>query len=196
MVAIISLGTDCLIAILYPLKYRTIVTAKRTINVNGVVIFILFIIIFVFPMATFSWRFGGYVGRCNVLRLYSYEYIVVSVFLSVTLLVLMMILNIVIIIAVAVALLRRQKLTGASGSTQKRMMRVVMRLLFVIFVNLGMSFPLITVNLNIRIFHDWVAYVLFVSLGVWNNLIYFVGDSKVRDRVLQVLKRGHKLERG
>ena len=193
MTAIISLSTDCLIAILYPLQYRSIVTVRRTLKANGVVISLLFILLFVIPMAVFPWRFGGYIWDCNVTLLYSTEFLFMSFGISALLLILMASLNIVIMITAAYALCNRKKMTGeADALVQKKIAQIVARLAVVVVVNFGCSLPLMTLSFGKNLLNPSLSFLLFVSLGVSNNLIYFIGDKGVRSRASNLTNKCSK----
>ena len=112
-----------------------------------------------------------------------------SLVLSAFLLLLMVLLNLMIMVAVAYALCKRKKLTEADASVQKKVARIVARLSVVVAVNLGCSLPVLMDSFSIKIFNSSsLAYLLFVSLGVSNNLIYLVGDKGVRDRASKLTK--------
>ena len=72
---------------------------------------------------------------------------------------------------------------GAAVEVQKKITRIVARFSVVVVVNLGCTLPLLLRALELHIMDPSITGFLFVSLGIWNNLIYFIGDRGIRERI-------------
>ena len=183
VIAIISLSTDCLIAVIYPLQYRTIVTASRTVKANAWLLSFLFVTFFIFPMSAFSWRYRGYTASCDPKYLFSVAFIAFMGFVAVLLFLTVVVLNFCIVIAAAHSLVARKKITGKSASVHKKVMRLFVRMLVILFFNIGLSVPLLLLSWEYKILADKsLSYLLFYSIGIWNNVIFVFGDNQIRNR--------------
>lgn len=183
--ALISLSTDCVIAVLFPLKYRSIVTTKRTVIGNAVLLSFVFLSQFIFPLVAFARSPSGYTEDCLPTTLFPIAYILFSAALASVQLVTVFLLNITIVAGAIYALCRRRKMTAAAASVEKKMMKLVLRLFIILVVNIGMALPLLILSLDIKVLPYSLSYLLFVSLGIWNNGIYFFGDQQIRAKMLK-----------
>lgn len=183
--SLLSLTCDCLVAVFFPLKYRTIMTAKNFGVTTATIGMGLLGFYVVYPLVAFG-KNDYLDGDCTykeVVPITSY-YLKTSVFLIFLINSLIILLNVAIGIGVVLSLLRRREIAASELSLRQSMIKLSLRLVAIVLFNFGFTAPLTLSLLEVRILLESAAtFIPAMSLGFFNGLIFFVGDPEIRNRI-------------
>ena len=183
--ALVSLSTDCLLAVFFPLRYRTMVTTRRTVVGISIPLCLFLVLMVIFPIAAFGFKHADFIVMCSPKYMFPNYFLVITGVISAIVLVTILVLNVSILIGAVQALSKRKKLTGASASIQKNVLKLAARLMAIILFNLSFSGPLVLLGAGIKFsFLPFsICYLLFILLGIFNNIVYFFGDKQIRKQL-------------
>ena len=182
--AVISLTFDCFIAVFFPLKYRTLMTKKTLIIPNIITLILFFGFYILYPMIAFPSKHGGYMTKfCSATLAFPKFYLLILAAITFILNAMIILLNKVIVFGVLWSLIKRSKISTSESSIRKSMTKLSVRLVAIILFNFGFTLPMTLKTLAINIFDDAVCFALVMSLGLWNTLIFVVGDAELRQKV-------------
>lgn len=181
--SLVSISIDCLIAVVRPMQYRLIVTTRRVVILNVIVLGWFLFFNAIYPLSAFSWKNGGHLYYCLMENVMPSWYQMAIGLTSAVLMLMIMILNMSVLGAAANALWGRQRLMGANAQVQRQVLKLAMRMIMIVTCNIGLSMPLNSQTLKLVYLGDDVLFSLFMSIGPANILLFVVADAELRQRV-------------
>ena len=187
--SLISLSIDCVVAVFFPLKFRSLMTTKQFFLLNGGA-FLFLVAVILLPVPVFGSMNDGYMTLwCELKRVLPEFYVLFVFAMSALGGILLILLNVGIGTGVVQALIQREKLTQ-QNDVKSKMLKLVFRLLSIICVNILFSLPLTLLLVGVRILSsDSVSIAIAMGNSIVNILIFGFSDEQFRKHVLAFFRR-------
>lgn len=181
---LMSLLIECTVAIYSPFKHKEIVSVKRIVGLNLLIVTGIILFTVVYPCIAFPHRFGPRIIYCNHDYAFPEDFNAKQGYFGVTYFAVNIILCLAIAVGVIKALVQRSKMLSMSDSkfvTQS--LNLVSRLAAVVGANYVCLLPLLFYSLGFSISNlaRDVALLSAISTTSWNVLIFICGDKGIRD---------------
>ena len=185
---LVSLSFDCFVAVYWPLKFHSIMTTKQFWLTNSSLL-VIFTFNSLVSTLFFGFKNGGYLRSvCDLPQILPITYLIVFFLVAVISWFMIFILNISVTIGVFIAIVQRQKLTSGANKMSGTLLKLVIRLLAIVLVNVGcsvpLSIPLLQKNLLSNILD---AFSIAIVAGFWNVLFFVASDESLRISFKQTL---------
>lgn len=189
-VIILSLLIDCSLAVFFPFKYKIIVTFRRIIFGNLVAMLFLMISLIIYPvMYEVLVRGNAQIVYCNFYIAIPHDFAFFMGIVGLVLLNFNVLLTIIVVIKVIIVLINRRSVTNVSSRTIiNSSIKLVARSLCIVIGNFGCLTPIILYTLSFTLglshfrsdFFIDISSLLWISIPIWNVLIFFFGDVEIR----------------
>ena len=168
-------------AVFYPLKFRSLMTTKQFVRLNGSTL-LFSAIVYLFPIPISGFKFDGILAvvcdpRYHLSPLY-YLFVLVICLINGSFI---FFVNIFTGIGTVKALLGRSKLSHKKTSSDA-LLKVTLRILTICAINGTLNFPITLLTINISI-STALCYMLAMSVGPLNVLVFTLTDPEFRERV-------------
>lgn len=183
---LMSLLTECTVAIYFPFKFKSLVSFKRIVACNILIVTSIILFMVVYPCVVFPYRYGSEIVYCThrlVIPSYFHEKTGYFGFIYFAVNILFCFL---IGIGVIKAFYQRKKmLSGKDSKVLTQTFKLVGRLLVIITANYLCLLLLIFNSLGYR-FRDEirdVGLITAISTTTWNVLIFIGGDKGIQNHI-------------
>lgn len=184
---LVSLSFDCFVAVIWPLKFHAIMTTKQFLWTNTSLL-VIFAINTLVSTPYFGLQNDGYLHSvCHIIEIMPSSYLMIYFLTCVTSGALILILNISVTIGVIIALVKRQNLTSGENRMSGTLLKLVIRLLVIVLVNIGSNIPLALELLTIKLLHLLDSFFIAIMAGSWNVLFFVASDEDLRISFKQTL---------
>lgn len=186
--SLLSLTTDCVVAVFWPLKFRSVLTTKQFFWFNGST-FISFIIYFVASIYLYGFANDGLLRiTCAFYLVFSKAYRNFTVMVSAILNISLFVLNVAVTFGVIVALTQRNIRNHHSKVYNRKLLKLACRILAIVFGNIVCNLFLNFSAINVLLIPDSLAFLLASSSLYWNIIIFGVSDAQFRAHVRNLLR--------
>lgn len=186
--SLLSLTTDCVVAVFLPLKFRSILTTKQFFLFNGST-FVSFLINFVVSIYLYGFANDGLLQiTCAFYLVFPKAYRNFTVMVSAILNISLFALNVAVTFGVIVALTQRNKLNHHSKVYNRKMLKLVCRILAIVFGNIVCNLFLNFSAINVSLIPESLAFLLASSSLYWNIIIFGVSDAQFCAHVRKLLR--------
>ena len=189
--ALICVGVDCAIAVLYPLKYRTIESMKIFLMLNIGVFVLLIITQIIVPIAHVVRAFKVKIHcETNVFR-ELYLYYLGNKISSAIMILAVCVVNILITGGAIHSLIKRKKIVSENKDMVKSMVKIIIRSICLLGGNYGCLFLIFLYPFGFFTKTTPPTVVLSASLtvGIWNNVIFIFLDEPLRNRIMDMCRK-------